>query len=524
MSHQSFLLRAESAAQSAGLSVRPAIPIQSSGCSTIPCLVDSAGIPLTALLLEPLPDATVESIARSVPLVRCVTSEERQAFHADPSAAAAAPHRAQSTPARWELAFGEARTRLHWSKDPRCVVAYKTQLRRLDSGWDAERALTTPAAEAPQKTAKRVLYRHANGQWARRIQGRIYYFGSGDFEAAYAQYFQQRDAILSGHPDDRNQNPQLKQLANRFLEVKQQAVDTGALNRRTFLDYRSALEKLLTCMGSTKAVSELNPTSFQRLKESLHRGVSNRTAGNFIRRIRVFVNWVNARELTEKPIRTGPDFRPPSRLVQRREDANKERQHGLRMFEPAKIRTLLAAAPVTFRAMILLGLNCGMGNTDCSSLNRSAIDFRTHWLDSPRPKTLIPRKVKLWPETIAAIRTALEPRPAAASPDDEDAVFLTITGRRYVRLQPLNDGIAKEFTKLLEKTDLKRNGLNFYALRHTFQTFADEHGDDTATKLVMGHADNSMSNVYRQRFPEQRLIALSEFVRSQPFPELAAES
>ena len=151
-------------------------------------------------------------------------------------------------------------------------------------------------------------------------------------------------------------------------------------------------------------------------------------------------------------------------------------------------------------------------------MNRSAIDFRSHWLNYPRPKTLIPRKVKLWPETIAAVGSALESRPAAASPDDEDAVFLTITGRRYVRLQPLNDGIAKEFTKLLEKTGLKRHGLNFYALRHTFQTFADEHGDDTATKLVMGHADNSMSNVYRQRFPDQRLIALSEFVRSRVLP------
>lgn len=518
MSKQPFLLRAETAAQSAGLSLNPAVPIQSTGCPTITCVVDTDGIPLAALLLEPMPDATIEAIARSIPIVRCLTDEEQQAFLANPSAAVSAPHRAQSTPARWELAFGEARTRLHWSKDSRCVVAYKTLLRRLQSGWNAERALTTPAAEAPQKNAKRVLYRHANGQWAKRILGKIYYFGSGDFEAAYANYLQQRDAILSGNPEDRHQNPHLRQIANRFLDVKQQAVNTGALNHRTFLDYRSALEKMIICLGSRKAASELNPTTFQHLKEFLQRGVSNRTAGNFIRRILVFVNWVNAHDLTKTPIRTGPDFRPPSRLVQRREDANKERQHGLRMFEPQEIHALLAAAPVTFRAMILLGLNCGMGNTDCSSLNRSAIDFRSHWLDYPRPKTLIPRKVKLWPETIAAIRAAIESRPTAADPDDEGAVFLTKTGRRYVRIQPLNDGIAKEFTKLLEKTGLKRHGLNFYALRHTFQTFADEHGDDTATRLVMGHADNSMSNVYRQRFPEQRLIDLSDFVRSRVLP------
>ncbi len=41
-------------------------------------------------------------------------------------------------------AFGETKTVVDWVDDERCVVMYTTLLRRLNAGWDPERAITNP--------------------------------------------------------------------------------------------------------------------------------------------------------------------------------------------------------------------------------------------------------------------------------------------------------------------------------------------------------------------------------------------
>jgi len=60
--------------------------------------------------------------------------------------------------------------------------------------------------------------------------------------------------------------------------------------------------------------------------------------------------------------------------------------------------------------MILLGINCGLGNGDCGNLPLRALDLGHGWVDFPRPKTGIPRRGPLRPETVEAQRGW--PRPA----------------------------------------------------------------------------------------------------------------
>ena len=60
-----------------------------------------------------------------------------------------------------------------------------------------------------------------------------------------------------------------------------------------------------------------------------------------------------------------------------------------RMFESDECRKLLDAAGVHLRAMILLGLNCGFGNSDCEQLPIEAVDLETGWIRFPRPKTAV---------------------------------------------------------------------------------------------------------------------------------------
>ena len=68
--------------------------------------------------------------------------------------------------------------------------------------------------------------------------------------------------------------------------------------------------------------------------------------------------------------------------------------------------------------MILLGLNCGFGNSDCATLPRSALDLDGGWVNYHRPKTGIARRVPLWPETVEALHEALAKRPEPKNPAD----------------------------------------------------------------------------------------------------------
>src|SRR5262249_49744880 len=157
------------------------------------------------------------------------------------------------------------------------------------------------------------------------------------------------------------------------------------------------------------------------------------------------------------PPRYGSEFKKPDRAVLRRHRA----AGGARMLEPAELRKLMDAAGTQLRAMMLLGLNAGFGNNDCSSLPISAVDLDARWIDFPRPKTGIARRCALWPETIATIREVLAVRPAPLDPADAGLVFLQRSGRRWVRNTPNSrtDNVSVQFWFLLKAQALYREGV-----------------------------------------------------------------
>ena len=50
-------------------------------------------------------------------------------------------------------------------------------------------------------------------------------------------------------------------------------------------------------------------------------------------------------------------------------------------------------------------------------------------------------------------------------------------------------------------------------MRHTFRTIADETCDFPAILRVMGHSDHTISDHYRERISDERLMAVTEHVR-----------
>ena len=191
------------------------------------------------------------------------------------------------------------------------------------------------------------------------------------------------------------------------------------------------------------------------------------------------------------------------------------------MFESDEIRKMLKAADGQLRAMILLGVNCGLGNTDCACLPLSALDLDAGWLSFPRPKTGIDRRIPLWVETIDALGEALKTRPKPKDEEDKGLVFITKYGQRWVRTKPsgktegklvASDSIAQEIRKLLKQLSLN-GGRNFYALRHTFETIGGEAKDQIAVDAIMGHVRDDMASVYRERISDERMIAVTNHVR-----------
>ncbi|HEY2415583.1 MAG TPA: hypothetical protein VGI40_25295 [Pirellulaceae bacterium] len=66
----------------------------------------------------------------------------------------------------------------------------------------------------------------------------------------------------------------------------------------------------------------------------------------------------------------------------------------------------------------------------------SALKLETGWLDFPRIKTGIERKIPLWPETIEALKAVIAARRQPAGKAHEGLVFLTrLGGQSWVRFE-----------------------------------------------------------------------------------------
>jgi integrase len=165
--------------------------------------------------------------------------------------------------------------------------------------------------------------------------------------------------------------------------------------------------------------------------------------------------------------------------------------------------------------MILLGVTAGFGNHGCASLPLSAINLDSGWVEFPRPKTGVSRRCPLWPETVAALRAALDGRPKPAGFADVGLVFLTYRGTAWVRTgeKSRSDYLSIHFNALTKRLGLYRPGLGFYARRHVFRTVADGARDTPAVRSIMGHVDAGIDAAYREWIDDARLVAVTDHVR-----------
>jgi integrase len=350
----------------------------------------------------------------------------------------------------------------------------------------------------------------------------MHYFGqvAGDEDGrkALTLWEERRDDLYAGRkprPKDQQQGATVEYICNRFLYAKELQVQQGNLTQLSWNDYKATCERLAAEFGKSTRVSSLGSADFEKLQSSIAKTRGPVARGNDVQRVRVVFTYAFDAGDIDAPPRFGPMFKRPDRKTLLKVSAKQFIERGEKYIEAADLRRLVEGADVQLKAMILLAVNCGFGNSDCGHLPVSALDMNGGWVTFPRPKNGRPRRAKLWPETQDAIKAALAKRPKPRTPAAEPLLFVTKYGAPWVKDDVIYGAITNSFSKLLQKLGMRRKGIGFYTLRHVHRTVSGRAGDQPAANYVMGHSDGTMAENYTrwQSEDDPRLAAVCEHIR-----------
>jgi integrase len=385
------------------------------------------------------------------------------------------------------------------------------------------------------------LTAHPNGQWCKKIRGRVHFFGVwAEPEAALQRYHALAADLHTGRTPRASTlshaGPTVKDACNSFLGWQKDKLDTGEIGARWFEDCRKIVREFAQAVGKERLVADLRPEDFQRYRLKLARRLGVHALTRHVTAIRSVFKYAYDVDLIEDPVKFGKGFANPSAAQKRKAKQKAELENGKKLFRREELVSILDACDPDLRAPVLLGINGGFGNTDCATLPRSTVDLDAGLVTYARPKTGVPRIVPLWPETVAALRQTLAGD--RAEPGNERAaalVFLTPTGRPLVRqtvsaddesgkITAANvDELSARFCALLKSLGIHRTGIGFYTLRHTFRTWADESHDQHAIHRIMGHALPCMSGIYVEEIGLERLRAVADHVRRKLWPHTSED-
>lgn len=332
---------------------------------------------------------------------------------------------------------------------------------------------------------------HSSGQWRKKINGEVYYFGD-DWRKALKEY----EKIVKG---DAPRGNTVSTLVEKFLDTKKLAVDSGEIKPDTLKEYERAAEKLKESVGENTLLKTLDPSHFIHLRGEIANGFAPATVKRYVILVRAILSFAYDSGLVPQPLRYKQAMKTPSaRLIR------KAKHEGVKkLFTADEVRQLLDSATGYMKPAILLGINCGFGNLDVCDLMWDQVD--QEWVSLVRTKTYVERRAYLWPETREALSEWRSNSPVSQ---------YVCCGERGQHLggETNSTPIAHRFRDLADKCGIAGRG--FYALRHTYRTVADECQDTPAIMMTMGHADQTINSQYRQGISEERLHAVAMTVRN----------
>ena len=353
------------------------------------------------------------------------------------------------------------------------------------------------------------LFPHLSGQWAKKVRGKLHYFGVwSDPKAAEAKWERDKLALLSGEEPSVVYGESLGWAGNAYLESKNLQRERDELSIRQFNDYRKVTAKVVEYFGKAKQLADLKPPDFDRYRNSLPDTWSPVTVSNHLRQVRVFFKYLNDIEATDSPINYSRGLKDPPKRAIRQHQATREEK----LFSSDEIKALIGASRSAAQLThFYLGINAAYGPADIGRLKTADIDFENSWLGQIRGKTGEARGCWLWPETVAALRQAIDEKPW--NPKYPDLYSLTRNRQPWWIADKKSDPVTAGFAKTKKRAGIEKQGVGQYSLRHTFRTIGGDVGDREAVDFCMGHKDPSVSAGYRHGIDPKRVIAVCNHVR-----------
>jgi hypothetical protein len=119
------------------------------------------------------------------------------------------------------------------------------------------------------------LTAHRNGQWCKKVRGKLWYFGTWKVpQAALEEYLRQKGDLQAGRQPGlrRDDRLDLAELCNAFLKRSEERVRAGDITPRTFGDDRDVCAMMLQHFGRTADPEKLHP---ELVEEQEVRAVAN---------------------------------------------------------------------------------------------------------------------------------------------------------------------------------------------------------------------------------------------------------
>jgi integrase len=374
-----------------------------------------------------------------------------------------------------------------------------------------------PRAEYP-------LFANQNGQWAKKIKGRPYYFGSWKTDpkgvAAEAEYGRRLPAILAGTDsiavDAGSTDWTVGRLMGEFLKAKKSAADAKERSLVTLGDYIRELGQFAAFTTKDALVKALTPAHFtayaNHLKGGEGRGLGPHARKRVTRYLQAAFTWGAKNGHFPHP-NFGTEFVAPDTgkdAMRQYKARNDMADHSARLVTGEELDTMLGRASPNFKAILLLAANAGLGAADLGRLRWRHLDLEARRLDFPRGKTGTPRQCCLWKKTVEALvrcRT-LKYTKAALEKDGRDAlvffsrcglpmyrevqVYTDVAGKRVLAGVKVCNAISLTVGRLAKGIE----GVTLYRFRHTLKTRGKKARDAAALNLVMGHRERSTGETY----------------------------
>ena len=325
------------------------------------------------------------------------------------------------------------------------------------------------------------LFVHRNGQWAKKVRGKLYYFGRlSEPDEALKLWLEEKDYLLAGlEPPTYTDGITVEELCDRYLEnARNRSASSSSLK-----DYQTTINFLKEAGLLTVAIDLLNPEHFARARRTLKdSGRRPRTQKNYVHSVKAIFNWGLKMGFYSKPINYGPEFVPPSTTTI---EAEQEENSAIRFLDRDLILKVLSVADVRIKIAALLGINCAFYPGDTASITYGHIhlDAPIPYHDFRRVKTRHKRMAVLWPETVAAIRDYTDNhRPRS----DTNIILLSRNGTPYAT-KSAHTSLMRKFNRLVKKVGDRPKGVSIGSLRHTYGTVMDLVNDTQMVDLTMGH-------------------------------------